>query len=209
MRVDYSDRREPPDASALADGWLPLLQRWLAEAAAAGLNEPNAMVVATVDPDGLPSTRTVLCKGLREDSIRWFSNYRSAKGRDLEARPYASVTFPWVLLYRQVHLRGPVSKLTEAQIRHYWAGRPRGAQLGAWASAQSQPIASHKDLEERFAAATARFDDVEHIPVPAGWGGYTLAPERIEFWQGGKDRLHHRIQLTADEDGWAIKHLQP
>lgn len=208
MRVDYPPRAEP-DERAVADGWLPLLTAWLEDAAAAGLNEPNAMVLATADAQGRPSTRTVLCKGISGSGIQWFTNYGSRKGRDLAARPYASVTFPWIRLYRQAHLRGPVRKLSTAQIQEYWADRPRGAQLGAWASAQSQPIASRAALEEQFAAVTARFDGVDSIPVPEGWGGYLLTPEQIEFWQGGKDRLHHRIRITARGGGWSVEHLQP
>lgn len=209
MRVDYPARVVAPDESAVADGWLPLLRQWIEDAADSGLNEPNAMVLATVDSESRPSTRTVLCKGLGEDGVRWFTNYDSRKGRDLAAHPYASATFPWIRLYRQVHVRGPVRKLAQGQVLEYWAGRPRGAQLGAWASAQSRPIASRTDLEERFAATAARFEGVEHIPVPPNWGGYVLAPERVEFWQGGKNRLHHRIQLIAGADGWTVEHLQP
>nr|WP_235174649.1 pyridoxamine 5'-phosphate oxidase [Tomitella biformata] len=195
--------------AAVADGWLSLLRQWIEDATVAGLNEPNAMVLATVDADSRPSTRTVLCKGLDGDGVRWFTNYGSGKGQDLALRPYASVTFPWLRLYRQVHLRGPVHKLTDAQVQEYWADRPRGAQLGAWASAQSRPIASRAALEAQFAAVAARFDKVAQIPVPDGWGGYQLAPERVEFWQGGKDRLHHRIRLTAGDGGWSVEHLQP
>lgn len=212
MRVDYSGPATAAGeelARAAADGWLPLLLAWLADATAAGLNEPNAMVLATVDAQSRPSTRTVLCKGLAEDGARWFTNYGSGKGEDLDARPYASATFPWIRLYRQVHLRGPVRKLSDARVREYWADRPRGAQLGAWASAQSRSIASRAALEARFHEAEARFDGVAEIPVPVGWGGYLLAPERVEFWQGGKDRLHDRIRLTASDGGWGIERLQP
>lgn len=209
MRVEYPARGAAPDEVVVADGWLPLLQAWIDDAATAGLTEPNAMVLATVDEGGRPSTRTVLCKGLGEDGLRWFTNYGSGKGRDLAARPYASATFPWFPLYRQVHLRGPVRKLSAAQVQEYWDARPRGAQLGAWASAQSQPIASRADLERQFADAEARFDGVELIPVPEFWGGYLLVPERVEFWQGGKDRLHHRIRLTARDGDWDVERLQP
>lgn len=209
MRVEYPARGAAPDEDAVSGGWLQLLETWIDDAATAGLTEPNAMVLATVDSNGRPSTRTVLCKGLGDDGIRWFTNYGSNKGRDLDARPYASGTFPWYPLYRQVHLRGPVRKLERAQVQEYWDDRPRGAQLGAWASAQSRPIASRAALEQQFADAAARFDGVAHVPVPENWGGYVLAPERVEFWQGGKDRLHHRIMLTARDGRWDVERLQP
>lgn len=209
MRVDYPVLRVEPDELAVADGWLPLLRAWIEDAAGAGLTEPNAMVLATVDERGRPSTRTVLCKGVDDDGLRWFTNFGSGKGRDLASTPYASVTFPWIPLYRQAHLRGPVRKLSPTQVQEYWDDRPRGAQLGAWASDQSRPVASSAAMEARFEAVAARFDGVERIPVPEGWGGYLLAPERVEFWQGGANRLHHRIRLTERAGNWSVERLQP
>lgn len=207
--MDYVDPSAPLEERAVVVGWAPLLLGWLEAAVAAELPEPNAIVLATVDAESRPSTRTVLCRGLSEEGIRWFTNYDSAKGRDLEARPYASATFLWIGAHRQVHLRGPVHKLTVAQVQQYWDERPRGAQVAAWASAQSQPIASRAALEQQFAETEAKFEGVESIPVPDHWGGYRLAPERVEFWQGGRDRLHRRIRLTAHDGGWGVQHIQP
>ena len=209
MRVDYPAPTAAPDESAVADGWLPLLESWIDEAATAGLTEPNAMVLATVDAQCRPSARTVLCKGIGEDGLRWFTNHDSDKGQELAARPYASVTFPWLPFYRQFHARGPVSRLGAEEVLEYWRARPRGAQLGAWASAQSRPVASRAALQEQYAVAAARFDGVDAIPVPPYWGGYLLTPERAEFWQGGHDRMHHRIQLTRVDEGWDVQRLQP
>ncbi len=188
-----------------ATGWLTLLRRWLADAEAAGIAEPNAMVLATVDADGRPVTRTVLCKGMDEAGITFFSNYESAKGRQLAATPYASVTFPWYALGRQVHVSGPVRKVGPAETAAYWALRPRGAQLGAWASAQSQPIGSRAELLARLDEVAARFADEPAVPVPPHWGGYRITAETVEFWQGRENRVHNRIRVR----GGRAERLQP
>lgn len=192
------------DADWLDDGWVALLRKWIDDAERAGIAEPNAMVLATV-ADGRPASRTVLCKSVDESGITFFTNYDSAKGADLAATPYASVTFPWYQLGRQVHLRGPVSKVTPEATEDYWSKRPRGSQLGAWASQQSRPVASRAALLDQLAEVTARFVDQDRIPVPPGWGGYLLAPESVEFWQGRENRLHNRIRVT----GAQVERLQP
>lgn len=192
------------DADWLDDGWVALLRKWIDDAERAGIAEPNAMVLATV-ADGRPASRTVLCKSVDESGITFFTNYDSAKGADLAATPYASVTFPWYQLGRQVHLRGPVSKVTPEATEDYWSKRPRGSQLGAWASQQSRPVASRAALLGQLAEVTARFVGQDRIPVPPGWGGYLLAPESVEFWQGRENRLHNRIRVT----GAAVERLQP
>ncbi|OBI35151.1 pyridoxamine 5'-phosphate oxidase [Mycobacterium sp. E1386] len=208
MRVEYgsAEKDGSPDLDTdwLDDGWVALLRKWIDEAERSGVAEPNALVLATV-ADGRPTSRSVLCKSVDESGITFFTNYDSAKGSDLAATPYASVTFPWYQLGRQVHLRGPVSKVTPEVTEDYWSKRPRGSQLGAWASHQSRPIASRAALLDQLAEVTARFADREQVPVPPGWGGYLLAPESIEFWQGRENRLHNRIRVT----GAHVERLQP
>lgn len=204
MRVEYGSEEKDgsPDLDVdwLADGWVALLRKWLADAEQAGVAEPNAMVVGTVDGRGRPATRAVLCKSVDETGITFFTNYDSAKGEQLAEVPYASATFPWFLLGRQVHVRGLVSKVPAEQTADYWSKRPRGSQLGAWASHQSQPIASREALLKQSAEVTARFADVEQIPVPPNWGGYLIAPESVEFWQGRENRLHNRIRVDSDAE---------
>lgn len=209
MRAEYGsvekDGSADLDADWLADGWVALFRRWLADAVAAGVAEPNAMVVATVDGRGRPVSRSVLSKSVDDSGITFFTNYDSAKGEQLAAVPYASATFPWFLLGRQVHIRGAVSKVSAEATAEYWAMRPRGSQLGAWASHQSQPIASRAALLDRLAEVTARFADTDAVPVPPHWGGYLIAPEVVEFWQGRENRVHNRIVVS----GGHVERLQP
>ena len=143
--------------------------------------------------------------------IRDSTNYDSAKGADLAATPYASVTFPWYALGRQVHVRGAVTKVSPEETAEYWTRRPRGSQLGAWASSQSRLIGSHAELTVKLAEVTGRFADVEQVPVPPHWGGYRIAAEMIEFWQGRENRIHNRIRVTPGTDGCSdrIERLQP
>jgi len=209
MRVEYGspekDGSPDLDADWLADGWIALLRRWLADAEQAGIVEPNAIVVGTVDAEGRPSTRTVLCKGVDETGITFYTNYDSDKGQQLAASPYASATFPWYALGRQVHLRGPVAKVAPEVTAEYWSKRPRGSQLGAWASHQSRAIASREALAQQLAEVTERFADVESVPVPPNWGGYLISPEVVEFWQGRENRVHNRIRVS----GTRVERLQP
>lgn len=209
MRVEYGsvekDGSPDLDADWLRDGWVSLLRKWIDEAERSGVAEPNAFVLATVTADGRPASRSVLCKSVDETGITFFTNYDSAKGDDLAATAYASATFPWYQLGRQVHIRGPVSKVTAQDTEGYWSKRPRGSQLGAWASHQSQPIASRAALLDQLGEVTARFADREQVPVPPGWGGYLIAPELVEFWQGRENRLHNRIRITGDR----VERLQP
>lgn len=209
MRVDYGsvekDGSPDLDAGWLAEGWVVLLRKWIDDAQDTGVAEPNAMVLATADAGGRPMSRTVLCKSVDDAGITFFTNYDSAKGAELAANPYASATFPWFALGRQVHVRGPVSKVTEQATADYWSKRPRGSQLGAWASAQSQPIASRAELLQRLEKVTERFGGTEHVPVPPNWGGYLITAEVVEFWQGREDRLHNRIRVSSA----GIERLQP
>lgn len=207
MRVEYGSEKDHSghlDVGWLDGGWQVLLRNWIGDAERAGIAEPNAMVLATVE-SGRPVSRSVLCKSLDETGITFFTNYDSGKGAQLAATPYASATFPWYQLGRQVHLRGPVTKVSPEATVDYWAKRPRGSQLGAWASHQSQSIASRAALVDQLAEVTARFADREQVPVPPNWGGYLIAAEVVEFWQGRENRLHNRIRIT---DGH-IERLQP
>lgn len=208
MRVEYgaAEKDGSPDLDAdwLDDGWLALFRKWIDDAEQAGIAEPNAFVLATVAA-GRPVSRSVLCKNADETGITFFTNYDSDKGAELAATPYASATFPWYQLGRQVHVRGPVSKVAPRVTEDYWSKRPRGSQLGAWASHQSRPIASRAALLGQLAEVTARFADSEHIPVPPNWGGYLIGPEVVEFWQGRENRVHNRIRVVGDR----VERLQP
>ncbi len=219
MRAEYgsAEKDGSPDLDAdwLADGWVALLRKWLAEAENGGITEPNAMVVGTVDANGRPVTRSVLCKSVDETGITFFTNYDSAKGEDLASTPYASATFPWFRLGRQVHVRGPVTKVSAEVTADYWRHRPRGSQLGAWASYQSHPIASREALLDQLAGVTERFADLDEVPVPPNWGGYLISPEVVEFWQGRENRVHNRIRVAFEAGGEPapqpsrIERLQP
>ena len=209
MRVEYGsvekDGSGDLDADWLDAGWVALLGSWMAEAEQAGVAEPNAMVVGTVDSGGRPVTRTVLCKSVDDSGISFYTNYDSDKGEQLAANPYASATFPWYSLGRQVHIRGPVTKVSPEATAAYWANRPRGSQLGAWASLQSRPIASRAALLQQLSDVTERFADADQVPVPPHWGGYLIAPEAVEFWQGRENRVHNRIRVR----GSLVERLQP
>ncbi|MGE3193148.1 MAG: pyridoxamine 5'-phosphate oxidase [Microbacteriaceae bacterium] len=182
---------------------------WLQDAEEAGLPDPNAMVVGTIEPDGRPSSRTVLLKGLDGGQFAFFTNRSSHKGAALAHERRVSLLFPWYRLHRQVRVEGVAELAPDAVSDAYWATRPRGSQVGAWASAQSEPIASRADLDAREAATEARFDGVEPIPRPPFWGGYLVTPASIEFWQGRPSRLHDRLLYTRADGGWNVTRLQP
>lgn len=213
MRVEYGSVEKDGSADLDVDwlgpdpvrGWVALLESWLLEAREAGVAEPNAMVIGTIGADGRPVTRTVLCKSVAEAGITFYTNYESDKGRQLLANPYASATFPWYQLGRQVHVRGAVTKVSAEDTAEYWSTRPRGSQLGAWASAQSRPIASREALMGQLAEVTERFAGSGEVPVPPHWGGYLISPEVVEFWQGRENRLHNRIRIR----GGQVERLQP
>ncbi|MBF6206008.1 MULTISPECIES: pyridoxamine 5'-phosphate oxidase [Nocardia] len=218
MRVDYGGLPHGGnddidlDETWLAGGWEPLLRHWIEQATAVGIAEPNAMVLATVSlADGTPRpvARTVLCKGLSPDGVIFYTNYDSAKGAQLTAVPYAAVTFVWPALGRQVHLRGAVERVPAETTAAYWRSRPRDSQLGAWASRQSEPIGSRAELDRTLAEATARFADVDEIPVPPHWGGFLVRPDEVEFWQGRRGRLHNRIRVRIADDTSTVERLQP
>ena len=184
-------------------------QRWFADAVADGLPLPEAMSLSTITPEGKPAARMVLLKKVDAQGFVFFTNYNSAKARELAANPNASLVFFWPQLERQVRVEGVVSKTSAAESREYFASRPRGSQIGAWASPQSEVIPGREVLEQRRAELEEVYRDRE-IPWPEHWGGYCLKPERIEFWKGRRDRLHDRILYVRQPDeSWTIQRLAP
>jgi pyridoxamine 5'-phosphate oxidase len=201
------DTDAPLTEADLAEDWPTQFGRWLADAMDAGLPEPNAMVLSTADRAGRPSARSVLLKGYDVRGFVFFTNYTSRKGTELTANPYASLVFPWYALHRQVLVTGPVERTSRAETEDYFAIRPHGAQLGAWASAQSQPLPDRAALEQAWEAAARRFPG--EVPAPPHWGGYRLAPTSVEFWQGRISRLHDRLRYRLAGDTWVIERLSP
>lgn len=206
LREDYA-RAGLDEADVAAD---PLVQfgRWFDDAVAAGLHEPNAMVVATVDADGAPSARIVLLKELTDDGFVFYTNHGSRKGHALAAEPRCSLLFPWHPLERQVRVEGRAEPLPRDVVAAYFAVRPRSSQLGAWASRQSSTIASRAELEASYAAAEERFAGGD-VPVPEEWGGYLVRPDVVELWQGRTGRLHDRLVYRRGGGGWGIERLAP
>jgi pyridoxamine 5'-phosphate oxidase len=195
------------EADVLSD---PIAQArlWVDQAAESEVYEPNAMVLSTIDPGGLPSSRTVLLRGLDERGLEFFTNYASAKGRALLAHPDVSIVFPWYLIHRQIIVRGVAAPVDAEVSDAYFASRPRGSQIAAVASEQSQPIADRELLEARVAELEAAYEGGE-VPRPATWGGFRVIPNSIEFWQGRSSRLHDRLRFTRDGSGWTLERLQP
>ena len=184
-------------------------EKWFQEAEAAKIPEPNAMTLATATREGRPSARTVLLKGLDGRGFVFYSNYESRKGRELEANPQVTLVFPWVAIERQVLIEGTATKVAREESEAYFHSRPRASQLGAWVAQQSAVIAGRavwvdtmKALEKKYAG--------QEVPLPANWGGWRVAPETVEFWQGRRSRLHDRLRFRREKDGgWSVERLAP
>lgn len=207
MRKEYMDKglsREDLD-----DNPIKQFESWFNQAIDVDLKEPNAMVLATTGTDMMPSVRTVLLKIFDETGFVFFSNYKSKKAQDIEENPQAAVLFPWLDLDRQVKIEGSIEKISSKESLKYFLSRPKGSQIGAWVSHQSEVISSRSLLEAKFNEIKNKFVKGE-IPFPSFWGGYILKPKKIEFWQAGTDRLHDRFVYTLQEDSsWSIERLAP
>ncbi len=183
---------------------------WMSDAEALGLTEPTAMVLATSSSaDGRPRARTVLLKAHDQAGFTFYSNRTSRKGQDIAADPRVCAVFPWYAMQRQVTVEGSVTTLSRAASEPYFRSRPRGSQIGAWASRQSQVIGSRDELDRRAAELEQRWAPPAVVPMPDFWGGYLLVPETVEFWQAGQYRLHDRLRYRRGEDGWTIERLSP
>jgi pyridoxamine 5'-phosphate oxidase len=209
MRRDYDDGSF--SEAGLAPTWVEQFDRWFADSVAAELPEPNAMVLATADADAVPDARVVLMKGYDESGFLFVGNYASAKGAQLAVNPRAALVFPWHALQRSVRVTGTVERVGDSASDALWDPRPRGAQLAAAASLQSTVVESRDELVQRFAELDAQTPPGQ-LPRPANWGGYRLAPDKVEFWQGGHDRLHDRLVFVRDDEeggGWFVQRLAP
>lgn len=213
--MDLAGLREEYGRAGLDEGDLTpepmaMFERWMGDALDAGLHDPNAMVVATVDAEGAPSSRMVLLKGLRqgdgEAGFVFFTNTQSRKGRELAGNPRCALLFPWHPLERQVRVDGIASPLPPADVEAYFASRPRGSKLGAWASHQSR-VTTREELASAFDAADERYPD--EVPVPEEWGGYVVQAHAVEFWQGRPGRMHDRLVYRRSEGGWTTERLAP
>jgi len=193
-----SDDRDP----------IELFQEWFAVARESNTVLPNAMALATSTPGGKPSTRMVLLKGVDESGFTFYTNYESRKASELETNPFVAAVIHWEVLQRQVRIEGTVTRITQDESDAYFKSRPRGSQIGAWASKQSRPLTERSDLERSVERTKAEFDGSD-VPLPPFWGGYRIAPTEIEFWQGRANRLHDRVRFTRDGDRWRTERLYP
>lgn len=212
MREHY--RSEGLSAADLAAEPMEQFARWFRQTAESGLYEPNAVVVSTADAEGRPSSRTVLLKGFDERGFVFYTNYGSRKGREIAANPYVSLLFPWHPIARQVLVGGRAERVGRDETAAYFRTRPHGSQLGAWASRQSEPVASREELDRWYAELADRYPPGEQVPVPPGWGGFLVVPETVEFWQGRENRLHDRLRYVRSpepgaKEAWTLQRLCP
>lgn len=209
-----SDMRENYDRSTLdeshvdSDG-MKQFHQWFEEARIEDVVEPNAMIMSTINKDGHPTSRTLLLKGLEEDGFLFYTNYNSDKAKEIANNPNISLCFLWKKVQRQVRIMGVASKTTKAQSEAYFQSRPKGSQIGAWVSPQSQVIENKEFLTKRKEEMIEKFKDVDAVPLPDFWGGYKLIPNQIEFWQGRPDRLHDRLRYTRINGSWKIDRIAP
>ena len=208
------DLRRNYEKGELIEGQVPsnpfhLFEEWFDDASKAeGILEPNAMVLSTTTEEGTPDSRIVLLKDLRENEFVFYTNYQSHKGLQLAAIAHCTLLFPWINLERQVIIRGTAQKITEQESTQYFNSRPKSSRIGAWASSQSTPIASRKDLEDQLSSFEKKFAQVDP-PKPPHWGGYAVIPNEIEFWQGRPNRLHDRLLYSKTQNSWQLTRLQP
>lgn len=205
LRQDY--RTRTLDLGDLDSDPIEQFQRWFAEAAEAGIPEPNAMTLATASAEGAPSARTVLLKGVNNSGFTFFTNTTSRKGDDLAANPRAALVFWWGAVERQVRIEGDVERVADEEADAYFASRPRESKLGAWASPQSHTVADRAALHEAMKEMALRYPD--EVPRPPHWGGYRVVPTAIEFWQGRPGRMHDRLRYMRNGEGWRIERLGP
>lgn len=187
---------------------MEMFARWLEEAIAAGIDEPNAMTLATATPEGKPSARVVLLKEMTRNGFTFFTNYRSRKGEELRLNPYAALVFDWHEMARQVRIEGAVEQLPPDESDAYYLSRPENARIGAWTSPQSRVVADRGELDALQREVEQRFAQ-EPLPRPDHWGGYLMRPERIEFWQGRPNRMHDRLVYEKNEEEWSLQRLAP
>jgi len=207
LREDY--QRGSLDRSALIKDPVEQFRSWIQAAISAKILEPNAMTLATVDSDGRPNARIVLLKGFDESGFVFYSNYKSVKGQELAASPHATLVFNWLEHQRQVRIRGSVERLSLDETKTYFQSRPKGSQIGAWASPQSQVIPDRWPLEARVESLQKQYVNTDRLPVPDHWGGYRVVAEEIEFWQGRSSRLHDRFRFRKTKEEWTIDRLAP
>lgn len=197
------------DEADVAPDPMAQVRRWLDDAVDAAVPEPTAMTVSTVAADGRVRSRVVLLRQLSRDGLTFFTNYDSDKGHELEAHPQCAAQLVWLDMHRQVRVEGRAERVPEAESDAYFAGRPRGAQIGAWASPQSSVLSGRDELEASVAAATESFATRDVVPRPPNWGGYRIVPDAVELWQGRPDRLHDRLRYRRDDGGWRLERLAP
>lgn len=207
LRQEYS--KASLDVKSVSQDPISQFTKWFEEAVTAKIPEPNAMNLATVNENGRPASRIVLLKGVEDYKFVFYTNYQSRKGKELDGNPACSLTFFWPELERQVRIEGVAARVDEKRSEKYFQSRPRGSQVGAWASPQSTLISDRALLEERAKQIEEKFKEQEVLPKPNQWGGYEIDPLMIEFWQGRPSRLHDRILYTRDESGWKINRLAP
>lgn len=205
IRKDY--QLSTLDEATAGDNPLAFFGKWFAEAEAAEATEVNAMTLATVDAHNKPHARIVLLKALEEKGFVFYTNYNSSKGKEIEVNANAAAVFFWKELERQVRIEGVIKKVSEEESDQYFHSRPKGSQLGAWASPQSQVIPDRSTLDNNYSQYAGQFG--EHIPRPPHWGGYCIIPSYIEFWQGRSNRMHDRIAFLLDNDIWKVCRLAP
>jgi pyridoxamine 5'-phosphate oxidase len=207
LRRDFMG--EPLDEAAAHPDSIAQFQLWFKDAVDAVASEPNAMALATSTPDGRPSVRIVLLKGVDDRGFVFYTDYRSRKSTELDSNPHAALTFYWHELARQVRVEGTVERLPRAESEAYFRSRPLASRLSAWASHQSEPVASRAEMEARLREVRSRFEG-DDVPLPPHWGGYLVAPHAFEFWQGRPGRFHDRLRYTLLPDGsWRIERLMP